>query len=274
MTLGMAVAPVAVSATHPAPAYAYAVSTYANADGYDTCEGESSTLLNQWWSSTPWYHIGLYLGGDTGQNKGCYDGPGLIDTALNIGYGVVPFWYGPQLPSSCGGNSPYSISLNTSTAYTQGRQQADAAASAAHSANLPTNGLIYMDLEGYLTNSGCEAAANQYVTGWTYEMRFNTAFAPGVYGSTCSSHVADWSKLVDVPDDVSTADYNDVASAYNLLCLSNSLWSHNQRIAQFSQSDSASYGGSPTEYFDEECADGSLITPGATTYSGSCSDIR
>lgn len=262
----------APQAPHVAAA-AYYAELYKTTNGFDTCQAKTQTMLSDWWNSTPWWEIGVYLGGSVGQSKGCYDGAAAVDRALNTGYGVTPYWYGPQLGAPCN-IAPYSsyISLNTTTAYNQGVSEANSANSAAVAAGLPLGTPIFYDMEAYYANSGCRAAAQAFINGWDYQLNRNTVFWGSAYGSSCASYPADWASIANVPFSISPSDTQlDNGSQYGYPCLSNAPWSVHQRVGQFSQ-DSATYNGYFL-YIDENCADAQLPTTFSGGAASSCSDV-
>jgi hypothetical protein len=216
-----------------------------------------------------------------GQVLGCYDGSAAVDRALNTGYGVTLYWYGPQLGSPCNIRSfAHYISLNTTTAYNQGVAEADAANSAAIAAGLPFATRIFYDMEAYYANSGCRAAAKSFINGWDHELAFNTAFWGSAYGSSCASYVSDWATIANVPVAISPADTNpnitsgglDNGSAFGYPCLSNGLWTNDQRVGQFSYDTDGTYNGVHFN-IDENCADSYLPNHINAGYSGACSDV-
>lgn len=257
----------------PASATTYYDSLYQTVNGFDTCSAKTQTMLSDWWNATPWWDIGVYLGGSVGQTLGCYDGAAAVDRALNTGYGVTLYWYGPQLGSPCniGTYSSY-ISLNTTTAYNQGVAQANSANSAAVAAGLPGGTRIYYDMEAYYANSGCRAASQAFINGWDYQINVNTAFWGAAYGSSCASYPSDWASIANVPLAVSPSDTQlDNGSQFGYLCLSDSYWSQHQRVGQFS-TDNATYNGY-NMWVDENCADAYLPSTASGGVSNSCSDV-
>lgn len=274
------------SAAPPASA-SYYYSLYQNDNGFDTCAAKTQAMLTAWWNGTPWYEIGMYLGGSVGQSLGCYDGSAAVDRALNTGYGTTLYWYGPQLGPPCNMRSfAHYISLNTTTAYNQGVSEANAANSAAVAAGLPTGTRIFYDMEAYYANSGCRAAAASFINGWDYQLGANTAFWGAAYGSSCASYVSDWATIGNVPNAVSPSDTNpndpegglDNGSVYGYPCLSDGLWIYDQRVGQFSYDTRDAYGGLLTyngvtlSAIDENCAD-SYLPSIFGTQSRSCSDV-
>jgi hypothetical protein len=246
---------------------------YQTTNGFDTCAAKTQTMLSDWWNSTPWWDIGMYLGGSVGQSVGCDDGAAAVDRALNTGYGVTLYWYGPQMgpPCNIGTYSQY-ISLNTTTAYNQGVAQANSANSAAKAAGLPYATQIFYDMEAYYANSGCRAAAKAFINGWDYQLDVNTAWAGAAYGSSCASYVSDWASITYVPTAISPSDTAlDNGSQYGYPCLSNGLWNQHQRVGQFS-TDNATYNGYNLT-IDENCADAYLPSIFSGGVSSGCSDV-
>jgi hypothetical protein len=258
---------------------AYYTVLYHTTNGFDTCAAKTQTMLSDWWNGTPWWDIGVYLGGSVGHSVGCDDGAAAVDRALNTGYGVVLYWYGPQLGPPCNVTT-YSnyISLNTTTAYNQGVSEANSASSAASAAHLPYASIIFYDMEGYYANSGCRAASKAFINGWDHQLFYNTAWNDGAYGSSCSSYVSDWASIANVPTSISPSDANpppglDNASVDGYPCLSNSLWSQHQRVGQNSNAGFHKYNNYGI-YVDENCTDTYYLpSPLSGGVSAGCSDV-
>ncbi len=257
----------------PPAAATYYYTLYHNANGFDTCAAKTQTMLSDWWNGTPWYDIGVYLGGSVGQSLGCYDGAAAVDRALNTGYGVTLYWYGPQLGYPCNMRSFSSyISLNTTTAYNQGVAEAGHASYAASVAHLPFATQIFYDMEAYYANSGCRAASKAFINGWVHQLFYNTAWNGAAYGSSCASYPTDWTSIANVPSAVSPSDTAlDNGSVYGYPCLANGYWSQHQRVGQFS-TDNHTYNGYNL-YVDENCADTYLPSIFSGTTGAGCSDV-
>jgi hypothetical protein len=251
--------------------------TYEQAQSFDTCAQPSEGGLSDWWSGTPWYAYGFYLGGSDGSYVGCTS-PGVsnIDYAISLGYAIIPVWYGFQMPTSCGQSYfPSQISLDTSTAYAQGVNAASlAAALAENDYDMELPDIIYYDLEsGWDTgSSSCVAAADSFVNGWDYQLSVNTPYVPGLYGSSCGSDLTSFAHISNVPSDIWAADPNDNPEIYNLECLANNLWIYNQRIHQFASTVYLSYGGYGM-YVDEDCTDAEVDTNQGAAEPDNCSYI-
>lgn len=234
--------------------------TYQYAEGFDTCAQMTASGLADWWNNTPWWHIGLYLGGSDGAAVGCSTlGSANFNYAVNIGFGVIPYWYGPQMPTSCGGsyNLPSYVSLNTTTAYNQGVAEATSAGKTANSYGLGYDGIVYLDLEGFVNNSGCLAAAQAFVNGWDYQMSVGTLYWPGLYGSSCSSYLTDMggASIPHIPYAISDSDPGrQYTTVYGLQCLPDSQWTNDHRNHQSAIGRYLSYNGYAMSV-DEDCAD-------------------
>ncbi|HKT22018.1 MAG TPA: glycoside hydrolase domain-containing protein [Nitrososphaerales archaeon] len=237
---------------------------YVMAEGFDTCQFVNSTILQAWWTGTPWYVYGTYLGGDNGAapGRGCVAmSSSTITFAISEGWALEPFWYGPQMPASCTGLSfPYLISLDTSTAYDEGVAQAQAANSAAASFGYGTFDVIYYDMEATGSSSSCLDAAHAFVNGWDWELSAYTPYWGGLYGSTCSSQLSSFATIPNVPYAIAPRDVNhDPTGVYGLSCLPDRRWANEQRIHQLSAYDPLTYGGYPLTV-DEDCTDGPVDT--------------
>ena len=277
VTLLLSVTLLSLAALSPsASAQSSGVDSYAA--GIDTCSGSmwTSTNLQDFWSYSPYWSLGVYLGGSGGASVGCNDSSylSMVPTAMSMGWAIEPYWYGPQLPySTCQNqyNYPSTISLDTATAYSQGQTSASHAISAAQAAGLPSNAPIYYDLEQVLSNSGCLAAAQAFISGWDSGLG---GYISGLYGSTCGSQLSAFSGISPVPAVIAPADnLDDPTGVYGLQCLSDGLWNSNQRIHQLAntggggyQPQTFSYNGSTAITVDEDCIDGWIVanSPGVS----------
>ncbi len=243
-----------------------------NQSAFDTCHLPDLSKLQIWWNSSPYRIMGLYLGGSSFPSGCDYSGLNIawLQQADKQGWTFIPTWSGPQAPCS-GARSV--ISSNTGTAYTQGRQEADAAIAKAAALDFsPTDLIIYLDVEAYAQyndgSNSCRNAVNSYVSGWVSRMheRGNKA---GVYGGSSSSYMADWASIANVPDDVWIAEWNQVwafdpnASVFGLKYLSNSYWSNHQRIHQYAGDHKENWGGTTLGLnIDSDIADGAVLAFG------------
>jgi hypothetical protein len=263
----------AAATAQPALAEGIGNGTYSSTQGFDTCYHPSAGGFQDWWSDTPNYEYGTYLGGSGGNYVGCTNiGTGLLDDAVNDGYGIIPAWYGEQMPTSCGQvYYPDQISTNTTTAYDEGADEARSAAAEAEAQGYDTYDIIYYDLEGGWDtgSSTCVKAAVSFISGWDYTLEWGTPYVGGLYGSTCSSDLSAFASASTVPADVWGADQNNNPEIYNLQCLSNNSWKYNQRIHQFTNPVNLDYNGYSMPV-DEDCADALIDGNGGSLSANNC----
>jgi hypothetical protein len=250
--------------------------SYHQLEGFDACFHPSAAGLKDWLSHTPWYVYGTYLGGSGGAYVGCTPiSLSTLDSAIKDGWAVVPFWYGRQMPESCGQRYyPDTISLNTTTAYNQGVQQANYAAAAAEAEGYGGLDPIYYDLESYgVSSGGCPQAASAFIKGWDHQLDDNTPYYAAMYGSTCGSFLSNFASITPRPAYVAAADPNNNPEIYNLLCLPNNDWNDYNRIHQFADSLTLTYNGYPMPV-DEDCVNSTVDTNSSAGASDNCKYIK
>ena len=239
--------------------------------GFDKCGLPSLSNMQTWWNSSPYNGFNLYIGGSmyacryTSLPTASY-----VSTVSAQGWRFFPTWVGPQAP--CMGDRYGSVfSYNTSTAYSQGVDEANAALTVAANLGLAapdkSGTVIYYDLETYGTTDSCRNAAKSFISGWTHQIRAQGSLA-GVYGSACYN-VTDWSTIANVPDAVWLAHwylnpaYLPTASVSDS-CVSNSLWSNHQRLRQYAGDHPETWGGVSLGGIDSNALDGPLTVRDGT----------
>ncbi len=230
--------------------------------GFDACSAPTSSQMDTWWSSSPYWNVGIYFGGST---RSCSQ-PNLTSSWIshqhNAGWDFLPLWAGPQLPyTSCattGGPYSSNISLNTSTAYNQGITEAQKAIPAAANLGFSTSGMpIIYDLEAYNGASSCRAAAKAFINGWDYWLKLSPAQKAGVYGSTCASYLDDFSHIATVPDFIWFAWPNGNPSVKSITCISTSHWVSSQRHKQYTSTHTETWPTSGVKLsIDNDCSNG------------------
>jgi photosystem II stability/assembly factor-like uncharacterized protein len=235
---------------------------------FDACRLPTLSEMQTWWNQSPYWEINLYIGGSS---RGCnaWNQANLtsqwVASASSQGWKFIPTWVGPQAP--CSGYSSR-LSYNLSTAYSQGRAEADLAAAAARSLGLTTNNglggtVIYYDMEGYPNESGCRDAVKSFMAGWSSRLK-ELGTLSGGYGSSCASYLADWATIPNgnVPDAIWPASwyaqpyvYKSTATVWDVSCISNGLWVNNQRIRQYAGGHNETWG-SVTLNIDSNIAGG------------------
>lgn len=211
--------------------------------GVDSCAAGSWTPSQaQWlWNNplpadgyTP-STIGGYIGG-VGSNPNCTDinSTWASDISAGLpGWGIIPIYVGYQAPSGCGTNLPQ-MSIDPSTALSQGETDANQAASLAKSAGFTD--VVYDDMEGYDYTSSCDSAVTSYLNGWVYQLNQDGLVA-GVYGSADSTiaglvgHIGD--SGMHEPAYIWTGSGE---SLWNISSVPNSDWLNDQRDVQYGSS--------------------------------------
>jgi len=213
-----------------------------SAGGFDRCVAPTVSHMGTWWSYSPYYDVGIYVGGDEATcPPNTPSNPNLdaswVSQVSGMGWGLMPLWVGPQMSElDCGGlqSWKYVISLDPSTAYSQGLSEGVSALSAANSLGV-TSSVIYYDMEPYVHDgSTCSNAAINFVEGWVEELHAG-GFTAGLY--TISTYyyqdASDFASASPVPDAVWPANYGVNHSVLNIPYLSNSYWATSQRIHQY-----------------------------------------
>ena len=241
--------------------------TYQNKAGLDACTRAltNQSALSAWWTYSPFYVYGFYLGGVTATKQGCaHLDLATFNYGAGLGWAFMPLWYGPQVPQSCGATVAVDyISLNATTAYQQGVAEANAAYAAARAMNFGANSVITYDLEaeGH-ANATCKAAAQAFIKGWDYQMQYNTLYWGWLYGGVSAIFFTDFtpSAITYPPYTIWPWKPCCYTSVYGLTPqLSDGLWSLDQRYHQLSKPGTRTYGGVSAS-IDEDCADTKVIS--------------
>jgi probable HAF family extracellular repeat protein len=224
--------------------------------GFHQCEAGKIAQMGSWWSSSPFYDVGVYIGGDNRSCKNVQVIPNWVTQVENQGWGLMPLWVGPQAPCACApptgnGCNPFGhvISTDPKVASTQGAQEADNAMNTACPLGL-CNTVVYYDMEQYNPTTQCSAAVQDFVDGWVSEMHID-GFVAGVYGSPYN--YTDFN-VSSPPDDIWMAKtLNSGTPSVTIWGLSPlcdpyssnpcNLWSNNQRIHQFLANHAENWGG-------------------------------
>ncbi len=267
---GLLVAPISIAVVNPPLAAAY--EPHITADGFDHCEAPSRHVMTIWWSYSPYYWIGIYMGGI---DRACQTQPNLNKTwqvyvtqlhGAGDGWDIAAAWVGYQSLCSTYGND---FSNTTNVAYARGEETATSAYHAAENLGFNT-GVIYYDLEAFNGTSTCIRGAKAFITGWDYELTLTTSWSGGVYGSACGSHLETFASITHVPYAIWPADYNHptTTTVFNVTgCITSGLWTGHQRLKQFYGPHVKTYDGvyvntgtsnDTTRHIDSDCATGPM----------------
>jgi len=166
------------------------------------------------------------------------------------------------------------MSTNTSTAKTQGQNNASAAftkvASGLGVTGTAAGTPITYDLDGYgqpAAGSQCQLAVNAFMSGWTSYLHGGIAQKAGVYGSTCASNLDILAGVSPVVDYIHGASWDGNTSTSVMPCVSSSHWTNNQRLKQYQVNQSASQYG-VNIIVDYNCSHGPVAPSGSS--GGAC----
>ena len=244
--------------------------------GFDKCGLPSVSNMQSWWNSSPYNGFNLYIGGSVYACRNTLPTASYVTSLNSQGWRFFPTWVGPQAPCWRTDLTVARISTNTSTAYSQGISEADAAMATAANLGLAapdgSGSVIYYDIETYSpSDTTCVNAVNSFISGWTYELRAHNNLS-GVYGSSCYN-ASSWWGIPNVPDAVWLAHwymnpaYLPTATTADS-CISSSLWSNHQRLRQYAGDHTEVWGGTSLGGIDSNALDGPLTVKNGTANSG------
>lgn len=215
------------------------------AQGFDKCGLPETWKMKAWMEHSPYRVFNLYLGGISFACKNNPLDAVWVREVADMGWSFIQTWVGPQAPCT---SYKYKMSTNKSTAYNEGRAEAQAAVNASQALGFFGEKIIYYDIEAYHDDSSsCRDPVKSFIRGWT-ERLHELGYKAGGYGQSCSSFISDWASLTPSPDDVwiatwYTNNYDPNASVWNAPCLSNSLWKNHQRVKQYAGGHVENWGG-------------------------------
>jgi photosystem II stability/assembly factor-like uncharacterized protein len=206
--------------------------------GFDIICVPTATQLLTWISESPYWDIGVYIGGP---DQSCKDAKNLstIQQISAQGWGIIPIWVGAQStcvssPTKPNGSDKYDwISSDASTAAKQGVAEATNAIKYARNLGFSNVPVIYYDIEYYDSSSNfsrCVTSRSDVVSflqGWKQALQSaKPAYLAGIYG-----HVHNRTDLVAInPDAIWLAEWNAVKSVTGQEF---SAWPSDMRIHQY-----------------------------------------
>ncbi len=219
--------------------------------GFDECTDPSESTLLTEWDNTDMFGVGLYIGGDE-LNVNCplpsYLNASYIkaitsgtdgDWLLNL------WWVGPQAPNGPGcDNYANNISENTSTAFTEGEDQAiDAYNEMYYTLGMDTDTPLIYDLEAFDgAECNAEAATKAFVSGWDTQLAYSPAQDSGVYGSTGGSNLVYFASSSPPPVFIDGAYWDGNPAVTDMYEVPSGDWDGYQRLKQFNDLQKCSGG--------------------------------
>jgi hypothetical protein len=256
--VGVLAGTVALAASMLMPSAAAAVDPKAPGDftgyGFDACVAPSQKVMDAWNLRSPYSAVGIYI---SGHSRYCGDKyqPNLskswVETNASHGWRFIPIHVGYQSP--CFKNNAGSrvqkkrMSSSISTARSQAASDAAEGIAALKKYGFGSGDVHYLDLEWYSRTKSCDNAVLEFIDVWTEKLHA-AGFKSGVYSSgSAAIAVLDAAKAsgrsMTYPDHLWMAWTNKVADTDGGPYLRDSLWNNHQRIHQYHNNVSASYGG-------------------------------
>jgi len=253
--------------------------------GFDACTAPAQSRKNPqmatWWASSPYFDIGIYVGGST---RSCLQPnltPAWVTAVTSEGWGLIPLWPGPQAPCT---NFRITIST-TGGAYAQGQAEADAATKGSKSAmqnlGLGPGSVVYYDMENYTPSAPCNgnptgSYVNSFLSGWVSEIQLN-GYTAAVYGNPAPA--SDWyaptgyGPVSPSPSDVWIAKQDNRVTIWGLTALTDTAWPQDQRIHQYGSPHNETWGATLLN-IDSDIEDADVVGGnGAKSYSFSYTTI-
>ncbi|GAA3517438.1 hypothetical protein GCM10022234_11020 [Aeromicrobium panaciterrae] len=223
--------------------------------GFDACVAPSQTVMDAWNLKSPYSAIGIYISGNSRYCGDAYQ-PNLSNAwvARNAanGWRFIPIHVGYQSP--CFKNNPDSrvqkkkMSTTVSVARTQGVADADETIAALKKYGFGLGSVSYLDIEWYARTAACDNIVLEFIDAWTVRLHA-AGYKSGVYSSgSAAIKAVDEARIAgrpgfDMPDHMWIAWTNKIANTDGGPYLSDSGWTNHQRIHQYQNGVTVSYGG-------------------------------
>jgi peptidoglycan hydrolase-like protein with peptidoglycan-binding domain len=223
--------------------------------GFDACVAPSQSVMDAWNLTSPFSAIGIYVSGSSRYCGDAYQ-PNLSRTWVqrnaNNGWRFLPIHVGRQSP--CFKNNPSSrvqkqkMSPTISTARAQAVSEAQETIAALTKYGFGAGSVSYLDLEWYARTAACDEVVLQFADAWT-EYLHSQGYRSGLYSSgSAAIKLIDEARLsgradITMPDHVWNAWVNKAADNNGGPYLSPSGWTVHQRIHQYWNGVTVSYGG-------------------------------
>jgi Rv2525c-like, glycoside hydrolase-like domain/Putative peptidoglycan binding domain len=226
--------------------------------GFDACEAPSQSTMDSWRTTSPYWGVGVYIGGE---NRSCSQ-PNLtrawVKTQHDRGWNVVPIWVDLQAPRVGGGTGrcvdhPFggtTMSRSNATARNQGSRAADRAIARARVLGIAKGSTLFLDMESYKNDiSACNQPVQNFQSGWSKRLR-SLGWKSGYYSSLSTGiNALDFVRTqfpgtYVMPDAVWFADADGRPNLDGRPFLHDRYW-RGQRIHQYGLDVQREYGGIP-----------------------------
>lgn len=223
--------------------------------GFDACVAPTQSVMDTWNLTSPFSAIGIYVSGSSRYCGDAYQ-PNLTASwvahnAAN-GWRFMPIHVGSQAP--CFVNNPQSrvqkkkMSTTVSTARAQAVNEAKETIAALTKYGFGPGSVSYLDIEWYARTTACDNIVLEFVDAWT-EYLHSQGYQSGLYSSgSAAIKAVDQARLngrpgMTLPDHMWNAWVNKMADTQGGPYLSSSGWTNHQRIHQYHNGVTVTYGG-------------------------------
>jgi hypothetical protein len=223
--------------------------------GFDACVAPSQTVMDAWNLKSPYSAIGIYISGNSRYCSDAYQpylsNAWVAKNAAN-GWRFMPIHVGYQAP--CFKNNPDSrvqkkkMSTTVSVARSQGTSDANEAIAALQKYGFGLGSVSYLDIEWYARTTACDNIVFEFADAWT-ERLHAAGYKSGLYSSgSAAIKAVDEARIAGragftLPDHMWLAWTNKIANVAGGPYLSSTAWTHHQRIHQYENGVTVSYGG-------------------------------
>ncbi|MGI6258293.1 MAG: glycoside hydrolase domain-containing protein [Anaerolineaceae bacterium] len=238
---------------------------------FDACEIPKLAEMQTWFTASPFRVVNLYIGGIS---RACRNLPltaSYIHSMYRQGWLFIPTWVGPQAPCT---NFRNRFSYNVNEAYQQGVDNANQAVAKLKELYLTnsdgTGSIVYYDLEYFPYSSQCSAAARSFVNGWTARLQ-QLGTRSGLYATSSNLtqntfwNIANPPHAVWIAEWYRTPGFRPNETVWDRRYLSNDVWTHDQRILQYSGTFTGTWGGVSIS-IDPNVAEGPVAVPSGVDY--------
>jgi Domain of unknown function (DUF1906)/Bacterial SH3 domain len=202
--------------------------------GFDTCTAPSRSVMQAWWTASPYAAIGIYIGGSDAACSQPNLTPAWLRNVAAQGWHFIPLYVGPQAAFG-------ELSKNSSAS--QGTAAATDAAHQAQRLGFGPKSPIYYDMEGY--PPGQSTRVLRFLSAWSKRLHA-LGYCSGAYSSS-SSGVADLARqygrgVYTMPDVIYDALWNGQANTFDPV-LSPGQWGNHHRLHQYRGNVTQTFGG-------------------------------
>lgn len=172
---------------------------------FDTCKTPDSATMEAWRTSSPFWGVGVYLGGAATTCDRANLTSSWVKRQTYRGWRVLPIWVGPQAVCSTVSYEA-DIDADPTSSYAaaakQGRFNANAAVRAAKDLGIAARSTLWYDIEDFdLSGKHCRRSTLTFLSAWTKRLHAE-GFRSGVYSNVSAAVDA-----LDYADTVSPGSY-------------------------------------------------------------------